>query len=116
MSEVKIWHNPKCSKSREAKKILEEKNVPHGTFEYIKEDFTTQDIINIIKMLGISDVKEMLRDGEDLYKELDIKNKSQEEIIALLPQNSKLIQRPIIIKDGKAVIARPMENLINLLK
>ena len=115
MSEVKIWHNNKCSKSREAKKILEEQNVPHGTFEYLKDNFTTNDIKEIKKMLGISDVKDMLRKKETEYKDLDIANISQDEIIELLVSNPKLIERPIIIKDGKAIIARPMENLTDLL-
>jgi len=115
MSEVKIWHNNRCSKSREAKKILEEQNVPHGTFEYLKDSFTINDIKDIIKMLGISDVKDMLRKKEIEYKDLDIANKSQDEIIKLLVSNPKLIERPIIIKDNKAVIARPMENLTKLL-
>jgi len=116
MVEIKIWHNSRCSKSRDAKKYLEELNVPHGTFEYMKENFTANDIKELMKLLAITDVNDMLRASEDLYKELDIKNKSQEEIIELLPSNTKLIQRPIIIKNDKAVIARPIENLVNLLK
>ena len=66
-------------------------------------------------MLGISDVKDMLRKKETEYKDLDIANKSLDEIIELLVSNPKLIERPIIIKDGKAIIARPMENLTKLL-
>jgi len=116
MSKIKIWHNNRCSKSREAKKILEEQNVPHGTFEYLKEIFTINDIENIMNMLDITDIKDMLRKNEDEYKSLDIQNKSHNEIISLVIQNPKLIQRPIIIKDDKAIIARPMENLIKLLK
>jgi len=116
MSKIKIWHNNRCSKSREAKKILEEQNVPHGTFEYLKEIFTINDIENIMNMLDITDIKDMLRKNEDEYKSLDIQNKSHNEIISLVIKNPKLIQRPIIIKDDKAIIARPMENLIKLLK
>ena len=113
---VQIWHNNMCSKSREAKKILEERNVPHGTFEYLKETFTKETIIDIMKKLNITDVKDMLRKKEDEYKILDIENKTQDEIIKILLITPKLIERPIIIKEQKAVIARPMENLINLLK
>ena len=116
MSKIKIWHNNRRSKSREAKKILEEQNVPHGTFEYLKEIFTINDIEDIMNMLDITDIKDMLRKNEDEYKSLDIQNKSHNEIISLVIQNPKLIQRPIIIKDDKAIIARPMENLIKLLK
>jgi arsenate reductase len=113
---VQIWHNNRCSKSREAKKILEESNVPHGTFEYLKEEFTKETILDIMKKLNITDIKDMLRKKEDEYKVLNIENKTQNEIIEIILNTPKLIERPIIIKDEKAVIARPMENLINLLK
>jgi arsenate reductase len=116
MNIIKIWHNNNCSKSKEAKEILERQNVPHRTFEYLKDNFTTDEIKNIIKMLDISDIKDMLRKKEPEYKELDINNKSQKDIIELLILYPKLIQRPIIIKDGKAIIARPMKNLIKLLE
>ena len=65
--------------------------------------------------LKIKDIKDMLRHKESEYKDLDIANKSQNEILDLVVQNPKLVERPIIIKDNKAVIARPMENLTNLL-
>jgi len=116
MQEIIVWHNPRCSKSRDAVKYLEEQNVPHGTFLYMKEEFTSNDIKKVMKQLGINDINEMLRPTEGLYKSLDIKNKSQDEIIDLLSTNTKLIQRPIIIKDDKAVISRPFEKLIDLLK
>ena len=113
---VQIWHNNSCSKSREAKKILEDSNVPHGTFEYLKEEFSKETILDIMSKLGITDIKKMIRKKEDEYITLDIENKTQDEIIEILLITPKLIERPIIIKDEKAVIARPMENLINLLK
>jgi len=114
--EIQIWHNNKCSKSREAKQILIDSNVPHGTFEYLKEKFTKETILDIMKKLNIADVKDMLRKKEDEYKTFDIENKTQDEIIDIIIDTPKLIERPIIIKDKKAVIARPMENLTNLLK
>ncbi len=114
---MKIWHNTKCSKSREAKSILDESKQDFEVFEYLKNSFSSDDLKEIILQLGISDIRDMLRDKETEYKELDIANssKTQDEIISLVIKNPKLIERPIIIKDGKAVIARPMENLINLL-
>ena len=113
---IQIWHNNNCSKSKEAKKILEDSNVPHGTFEYLTESFIKEDILNIMKKLNIVDVKDILRKKEDEYKTFDIENKTQDEIIDIIIKTPKLIERPIIIKDTKAVIARPMENLTNLLK
>ncbi|DAB28280.1 MAG: arsenate reductase (glutaredoxin) [Sulfurimonas sp. RIFOXYD12_FULL_33_39] len=117
MSKLKIWHNPKCSKSREAKSMLEDKNQEFEVFEYLKEDITKDELKNIIKMLCISDIREMLRTKEDEYKELGIaeKNLSQEEIMDIVLKHPKLIERPIIIKGSKAVIARPMERLAELI-
>ena len=112
---IQIWHNNRCSKSREAKAILEEKQLDFEVFEYLKNDFSKEELLRLMAQLKISDVKDMLRHKESEYKELDINNKSQNEILDLVVQNPKLVERPIIIKDNKAVIARPMENLINLL-
>jgi len=112
---IQIWHNNRCSKSREAKTILEESNLDFEVFEYLKNEFSKEELLRLMVQLKIKDIKDMLRHKESEYKELDIANKSQNEILDLVVQNPKLVERPIIIKDNKAVIARPMENLTNLL-
>jgi len=112
---ITIWHNNRCSKSREAKAILEESGLEFDVFEYLKNDFSKEELLRLMAQLKISDIKDMLRHKETEYKELNIANKSQNEILDLVVQNPKLVERPIIIKDNKAVIARPMENLTNLL-
>jgi len=112
---ITIWHNNRCSKSREAKAILEESGLEFEVFEYLKNDFSKEELLRVMVQLKISDINDMLRKKEKEYKELDIGNKSQNEILDLVVQNPKLIERPIIIKENKAVIARPMENLTNLL-
>lgn len=118
MSKIIIWHNSRCSKSREAKTILEDTCKEYETFEYLKNDFSVDDLKEIVKMLEISDVREMLRAKEDEYKELNIASSSlsQDEILELVVKHPKLVERPIVIKDEKAVIGRPMENVIKLLK
>ncbi|MEA2018685.1 MAG: arsenate reductase (glutaredoxin) [Campylobacterota bacterium] len=114
---IKIWHNTRCSKSREAKTILEQSGQEFEVFEYLKNDINPEELKEIIKLLDISDVREMLRTKEDEYKLLDLanENKSDDELIGAMILFPKLIERPIIIKEDKAVIARPMENLTNLL-
>jgi len=112
---IQVWHNNRCSKSREAKALLEESGLDFEVFEYLKNDFSKEELLRVMAQLKISDIKDMLRHKEAEYKELDIVNKSQNEILDLVVLNPKLVERPIIIKDNKAVIARPMENLINLL-
>jgi len=113
---IKIWHNNNCSKSREAKQILEDQNIEFEVFEYLKNTFTKNDIELIMLGMGITDPKDMLRKKEAEYKELDVENKSKDEILDIMVNTPKLVERPIIIKKEKAVIARPMENLTNLLK
>jgi len=113
---IKIWHNSRCSKSREAKSILDDAGVEFEVFEYLKDDFTKDDIKNIMQKLSIIDVKDMLRKKESEYKEYDIENKTLDEVLDILIKVPKLIERPIIIKGDSAVIARPMENLHELLK
>ena len=112
---ITIWHNSRCSKSREGKALLEERGLEFEVFEYMKNDFSKEELLKVLSALQLQDVKDMLRPTETLYKELDIANKSQDETLDLVVLNPKLIQRPIIIKDDKACISRPIENLINLL-
>ena len=114
---IKIWYNNGCSKSREAKAILEESGQEFEIFEYLKDKFTKDDLKAIMIQLSILDIRDMLRHKEDEYKELDISNhlKTQDEILDLVVVNPKLVERPIIIKEDKAVITRPMQNLVDLI-
>lgn len=116
MKNIKIWHNPRCSKSRNALNLLEEKGIDAQVFKYLEESPSKEQLIEVIKLLNIKP-SELLRKGEDIYKELNLKNETDEDkIIDAMVSNPKLIERPIIIRDGKAVIARPIENLEELLK
>jgi len=112
---IKIWHNPRCSKSREALKILES----HGgaeVFKYLDEEITKEDIKELLGMLGVS-AREIMRTKEDIYKELNLKDESDEEkLIEAMVENHKLIERPIVIKDNKAVIGRPPSKVLDLIK
>ena len=112
---ITIWHNAKCSKSREAKSILDNINEEIEVFEYLKSELSTDKIKEIKNLLGLDDIKDMLRKKETEYKELNIEDKTEDEILEILLKYPKLIERPIIIKDQKAVIARPMENLTNII-
>lgn len=113
---ITIWHNPNCSKSKEAYHILEINSESIQSFDYLNETITKEQILDLMKKLAIDDIREMLRAKEIEYKKHDIDNRSQDEIIDIVLKNHKLIERPIIIKKDKAVIARPMEKLIKLLE
>ncbi len=116
MNKVTIWHNPKCSKSRATNNLLEEKGVEISVVKYLETPPTKEEITEVLKMLNIS-ARELMRTKEDIYKELNLKDETDENrLIEAMVQNPKLIERPIVIKDGKAAIGRPIENIIELLE
>jgi len=110
-----IWHNPKCSKSREALKLLEEKGVAYEVFKYLDTPPSRSEIAALLKTLGVS-ARELMRTKEDLYKELGLVNISDEEkLIDALAEYPKLIERPILIEENRAIIGRPVEKTIEFL-
>lgn len=110
---VKVWHNNRCGKSRDAIKYMQENKIDFEIVEYLKNNFTKDDLQEVINMLGISDVRDMLRSKEKEYKEHNLKDNSlsQDEIIDIVVANPKLVERPIVINGHKAVIARPLEKI-----
>ena len=115
MSNVQIWHNPRCSKSRNGLNILKENKIEVEVVKYLDTPHTQEEITNLLKMLGMS-ARELMRTKESIYKELDLKNENDEsKLIQAMVENPKLIERPIVIKEGKAVIGRPIENIMKLI-
>jgi arsenate reductase len=114
---VKVWHNNRCGKSRDAVKYLESNSIDFEIVEYLKNNFSKDDLQEVINMLGISDVREMLRTKEKEYKENNLKDESlsQDAIIDIVVANPKLVERPIVINGNKAVIARPLEEIEKVL-
>jgi arsenate reductase len=116
MNTVRIWHNPRCSKSRNAVTLLEEKGVDAEVVKYLDTPPSKEELVDMLKMLGIG-ARELMRTKEAIYKELELKNVTDEDaLIDAMVANPKLIERPIVIKDGKAAIGRPIENIIELIK
>ena len=114
MSKVTIWHNPRCSKSREALKLLEEKGVDVEVFKYLDEEITKEDIKNLLKMIGAKP-RDIMRTKEAIYKELGLKDvEDDEKLIEAMVAHHKLIERPIVIKQDKAVIGRPPVKVLDL--
>jgi len=115
MVNVIIWHNPRCSKSRNTMALLEEKGIEAEVVKYLETPPTKEKLKEVLKMLGVS-ARELMRTKEEVYKELGLKDvKDEEKLIEVMVENPKLIERPIVIKDGKAVIGRPIENVLELL-
>lgn len=112
---IKIWHNPRCSKSREGLKMLEESKQEFSTFLYLKEDFEKEQLVEVLEILGISAI-ELVRTKEAIWKS-DYKDKelTDDEIIDAMMEHPRLIERPIVIRDNQAVIGRPTEKILELL-
>lgn len=110
-----IWHNPKCSKSREALALLEQKGEKFEVVKYLEAAPSHADIEVLLKKLGVS-ARELMRTKEDLYKELGLaKVEDEAALIDAMAHYPKLIERPIIIEGNKAVIGRPVEKVIEFL-
>ncbi len=114
MQDVTIWHNPRCSKSRDALSFLEERKLDIKIVKYLDAKPNEKEIKEILLMLGVS-AKDLIRTKEELYKQLNLKDSTEDELIKAMAKNPKLIERPIVIKDKSAVIARPKEKIIKLL-
>jgi arsenate reductase len=116
MNTITIWHNPRCSKSRDSFKLLEERGIEANVVKYLEDVPTKEELQSILTMLGMKSARELMRTKEAVYSELNLKDESSEEkLIEAMVSNPKLIERPIIIKDNKAVIGRPIEKVIELL-
>lgn len=115
MEKIKIYHNPRCSKSRVGVKILEEAKIDFEIVKYLENIPSEKELKNIIKMLGISPMQ-LIRKGEKVWKEnYKEKKLSDTELIQAMIENPKLIERPIVVKANKAVIGRPSENIEKLI-
>jgi len=112
---TEIYHNPRCGKSRETLKILENKSEQVEIVEYLKYTPSKDRLVAIIEMLGISPL-ELIRKGEKIFKEnYKGKNLSDDEWINVMLENPILIERPIVIKNGRAAIGRPPESVLEIL-
>ena len=116
MSNFIIYHNPRCSKSRQTLEILNQQDVDTEIVLYLKNPPSAEEIASILQKLGLSS-RDIIRKGEEEYKLLNIKDQSltENELISFMSENPKLIERPIVVKDDKAIIGRPPENVLSLL-
>jgi arsenate reductase len=113
---VTIYHNPRCSKSRETLSLLEEQNIEFDIVKYLDEPLSASDIESLYKALAYDEVRLMMRTKEALYKELDLSDDtlSDEVLFKAISKNPKLLERPIVIKDGVARMGRPPQQVLEL--
>ena len=112
---MKIYHNPRCRKSREGIKYLESKKINFEVIDYIKNNLSSEQIRNILKKLQLKPI-ELVRKNEAIWKEkYKGKDFTDEQLIKIMSNEPKLIERPIIVSEKLAVIGRPAENIDKLL-
>lgn len=115
MNKVIIWHNARCSKSREACELLVKENCEFEIKEYLKEKITKKELKELLAKLGLK-AFDIVRQKEELFiKKFRNKKFTNEEWIQILLENPVLIERPIIIDGYKAIIGRPPELVVDLL-
>lgn len=112
---IKIYHNPRCSKSRQGVKYLEEKGLEFEVIQYLKDELNEVELKELIQKLNIQPI-ELVRTKETIwkenYKDLEL---SADQIIQAMVENPRLIERPIVLNKEKAVVARPTENIDQVL-
>ena len=115
-SQTKIFHNPRCSKCRQTMEILNDKGVQAEVVEYLKTPPGKAELNEILDMLGLQP-RELMRTHEAEFKDnnLDDDSLSRDQLIDAMIKYPKLIERPIVINNGKAVIGRPPEKILDIL-
>jgi len=113
---VVIWHNPRCSKSRETLKYLQDHGHKPKVREYLEDVPSLNELKAVLKQLGFGSAREWIRTNEADYKALNLKGEGKEEkLLEAMADYPKLIERPVVIANGKAVLGRPPENVLEIL-
>ncbi len=111
-----IYHNPRCSKSRQTLKLIEDAGVEVETVLYLEDLQSERTISSLLQKLGFASAQQLMRKGEAVYKELNLKAEQDEaKLISAMSQHPKLIERPIVVKGQKAILGRPPENVTQFL-
>lgn len=113
---VRIYHNPRCSKSRQTLQLLEDHDAAPEVVEYLKTPPDAQTLSELLDLLDL-EPRELMRKKEKEYKESGADNTAlgREELIALMVRYPKLIERPIVVSNGKAAIGRPPEQVLDII-
>ena len=114
---VKIYHNPRCSKSRDTLSLLKSNGIEPEVVLYLETPPDAQTIRQLLKMLNMGSARDLMRQKEDLYKSLNLDNSrlTEAELIQAMVENPKLIERPIVVANGQARIGRPPEDVLEIL-
>lgn len=114
---VTIYHNPRCSKSRETLSLLKSNGVEPQVVLYLETPPDAATLRDLVQMLNLSSARDLMRQKEDLYRTLNLADSTLSEaaLIQAMAENPKLIERPIVVKHGQARIGRPPEQVLEIL-
>ena len=113
---MEYWHNPRCTKSRQALALLREKGVEPDVREYLKTPPSAAELKSVIQALGLPGARALMRTREDAYTQLGLKDVDDEDqLIQAMADHPKLIERPILLNKGKAAIGRPTDQILDAL-
>ncbi|MCF1432059.1 MAG: arsenate reductase (glutaredoxin) [Shewanella sp.] len=115
MNHAEIYHNPRCSKSRQTLALLEDKGCDITVIEYLKNAPEPGEIHKLMTQLGLTDPRDMMRTKEEEYKQLGLAEQQGEALIQAMTTTPKLIERPIVVVGERAVFGRPPENVLELI-
>jgi arsenate reductase len=115
MSDLSIYINPRCSKCRTAQGILADRGIEAEVVRYLDQSPTLRELRDLMGQLGIDDPRQMMRTGEEVYAELGLAGAEGDALLTAIAANPILLERPIFVAGGRAVIARPPERLLELL-
>ncbi len=115
MSEVTIWHNPRCNKSRETLALLRSHGLQPVIVEYLETPPSAAELTSVLKKLHMKP-RDLMRKGEAIYKELNlaVDSLSDDKLIAAMVANPILIERPVVLYAARAALGRPPENVLDL--
>lgn len=116
MNSFTIYHNPRCSKSRQTLQLLEEKGIEPEIVLYLEQTPSVETLAELVNKLGIG-VRDLMRTKEDAYKANNLADQglSDQQLLKAMVENPKLIERPIVVCGDKAVLGRPPENVLELI-
>ena len=114
--QVTIYHNPRCAKSREALHLIRDREIDPNIIEYLQEPPTAADLKKLVRLLGVP-TRDILRAKEVIYQQLGLEDPTltDEQLIDAIVKNPILLERPIVVVDNKAIIARPGERVLEIL-
>lgn len=116
MSEVIIYHNPRCSKSRQTLQLLEQHGVQPQVQLYLQEPLSVAQLKHLVQQLGFASARELIRSKEPIFAELKLNKASSEaELLAAMATHPQLIERPIVVVGERAKLGRPPEAVLELL-